>query len=188
MSLPALYPGVVKEYRAQPRYCTVEIPGFTDGAEQFPEADIMQSLGDRSEDTEVRIKPGDRVWLSFFNGDSRYPIIVGFRAKNQGNNVGTRHWEHENFDLQADQNYNLAAGENITLTAGTMITLTVGGSKVEISASTIAVIAAAIQMQGVMALQGQVTQTGGMTSDGINVPGHKHTSTAPGTPTSAPIP
>ena len=146
MSLPALYPGVVKAYDAVTRLCTVEIPGFTDGCEQFPVAEIMQALGDRTEHTEIRILAGDRVWLQFQNGDPRYPIIVGFRAKNRGNMVGTRHWEHENFDTQADQNIVIQAGQVITIEAGQQILLKVGGTTIDLTASLMQLTSAIIKL------------------------------------------
>lgn len=154
------WPAVVESYDAQTRQCVVSMEGITDGADGLI-AEIEQNLGDRSEHSEIRILPGDRVWVDFLAGDPRYPIITGFRARNASNMVGTRHWEHDNFTLDADQ--------TIRLTAGSKIELIVGGTKITLTPASITQIATAI------GLQGPVTQTGGdITSDGKSVQTHTH--------------
>lgn len=163
----ARWPAVVTLYEADPRQCEVSIPGITEGGSLA--AEIEQSLGDRSESTEIRIKTGDRVWVDFLANDPRYPIITGFRAKNTGNLIGTRHWEHENFTFIADQTVFIKAGQSVRVEAGALIELVVGESSLMIDASTIAQVAAQLN------LKGPVTQTGGdMTSDGISVQKHSH--------------
>lgn len=175
----ARWPAVVTLYSAQPRQCEVSIPGITDGGSLS--AEIEQSLGDRSEDTEIRIKAGDRVWVDFLANDPRYPIITGFRAKNTGNMVGTRHWEHENFTLNADQTVLIKAGESIRLEAGALIELVVEGSTISIDASTIA------QVATQLSIQGPVTQTGGdFLSNGISAQNHTHTEQGDGKDVSKP--
>lgn len=62
----------------------------------------MQAVGDRSENTEIRILEGDRVWLMFQNSDPRFPIITGYRAKETGNETAWRRWHHANIELTAD--------------------------------------------------------------------------------------
>lgn len=188
MSLPALWPGIVRSVDRNTRLCRVEIPGITDGTGVLPEAEIKQPLGDRSEDTEIRILPGDRVWLQFIGGDPRYPIIDSFRARNAANMVGTRHWEHENIDLQADQDFNLEAGATITQTAGetillgagTSITLVAGGSQLVISAAGIAALAQLLAQEG-------LAVTGTATANGANIGSdHTHTEQGDGAETSGP--
>lgn len=167
------WPAVVVSYDRPARQCVVAIPGITNGADGLI-AEIEQNLGDRSEHSEIRILPGDRVWVDFLAGDPRYPIITGFRARNQQNMVGTRHWEHENFTIDADQ--------TITLTAGSQIKLIVGGTSITLTAASITQIAAAI------ALQGPVAQTGGdMTSDGKSVQQHTHMEQGDGQQVSPPL-
>lgn len=100
--LPSRWPGEVVSYDAARRICRVQIPGITDGSTEFPEATIEQAIGDKSEHTEIRILPGDRVWLAFECGDSRFPIITGFRAKETGNETAFRRWHHANIELTAD--------------------------------------------------------------------------------------
>lgn len=175
----ARWPAVVTLYSAQPRQCEVSIPGITDGGSLV--AEIEQSLGDRSEHTEIRIKTGDRVWVDFLANDPRYPIITGFRAKNTGNMIGTRHWEHENFTFIADQTVLIKAGQSVRVEAGALIELVVAGSTLKIDASTIA------QVASQLSIQGPVTQTGGdMTSDGISVQAHTHTEQGDGKPVGPP--
>lgn len=137
MSLPSRIPGIVNSYDRQRRECRVEIPGYTDGAEEFPVAQFENPLGDKSEHTEIRILPGDRVWLAFENGDPRYPIITGFRPKQVGNVVGYRRWHHENIETDADQTQKHTAGTTYRVEAGQSITLIVGGSSIVMNDSSI---------------------------------------------------
>lgn len=174
------WPAVVTEYQNSPRRCLVDIPGITDGS-SLP-AEIEQSLGDRSEHTEIRILPGDRVWVDFLAGDQRYPIITGFRAKNRGNMLGTRHWEHENFTTNADETVLIKAGKSIRLEAGEKIELIVGGSTYTLTPDSIAAASAA------HTIKGPVTQTGGdITSDGKSVQTHTHREQGDGQLVSPPL-
>jgi len=183
------WPAVVVSYDRPSRQCVVSMEGITSGADGLV-AEIEQNLGDRSEHSEIRILPGDRVWVDFLAGDPRYPIITGFRARNAENMVGTRHWEHENFTLVADETQAFTAGTSIThqagqaitLTAGSKIELIVGGTSVTLTADSITQIAAAI------ALNGPVTQAGGdMTSDGKSMQTHTHMEQGDGAATSGPL-
>jgi hypothetical protein len=140
----------------------VSIPGITDGADSFPEAEIMQSLGDRSEETEIHIVAGDRVWLDFIGGDPKHPVIMGFRTKRTGNELTTRRWKHQNIETEAfetqrhtaETTYDVEAGEAITLTVGdntieittTLIKLTGGGSTLEMDADGIRLNGAEIRL------------------------------------------
>lgn len=132
------WPAVVKSVDRQRREVRVEIPGITDGADEMPIADIEYPIGDRSAQTEIRILEGDDVWVEFQGGDPRYPIITGFRVKQTGNEVGTRRWLHDNFELTADENYKLTAGVMIEKIVGAAnikiedgkITLTAGSSTI----------------------------------------------------------
>lgn len=123
-------PGFVVSYNASVRRARVSIPGVTDGSEVFPEADFCYPIGDKSEHTDIRVLPGDRVWLDFVNGDPRFPMIVGYRAKETDNAINVRRLHHANIELQADTNMALSA------TAGTM-TATAGGDVLIESATTI---------------------------------------------------
>lgn len=161
MSLSGEWPGVIRKIDRDRREVRVEIEGMTDGAEEWPVAQIRYPIGDKSKHTEIRILEGDLVWLVFQCGDPRYPIITGWRNPNEGNVVGFRRWHHENIESDADEtqkhtagktytieagtdiredakgNINIKAGKTITIEAGQSITLKVGGSTIVINSSSI---------------------------------------------------
>ncbi|MCA8037131.1 phage baseplate assembly protein V [Burkholderia arboris] len=91
------------------RIYRVRIPGLTDGCTEFPQAELCNPIGDKSEHTEISIKPGDRVWLAFQHGDPRYPVIVGFRPRNKENAIDWRRFEHANFEFLADNTFRIIA-------------------------------------------------------------------------------
>jgi len=188
--MPSLTPGFVASYDADTRTCRVRIPGVTDGAKVYPEAEIMQALGDKSEDTEIEILVNDRVWLSFINGDPNYPVIVGFRARNQSNMVGTRHWHHENiksdadtdqmhtagrdygvhatrdFAVLAERHLYIEADENLIITVGGNVTMNVTGNVTLAVIGNIISSATSWVHTGVMTIIGLLTGTGGMAISG----------------------
>jgi hypothetical protein len=122
-NLPGMWPGEVVSYHPATRTCRVRIPGITDGSTEFPEATIMQSIGDKSEHTEIRILAGDRVWLMFENSDQRFPIIMGFRAKETGNETTYRRWHHANIELTADGVFRINA-DQVEINGSSTIRLT----------------------------------------------------------------
>lgn len=107
-SIPGLWPGEVDSYDGAARTCRVRIPGVTDGSNLLPVAVFSNPLGDRATDgdsksrTEIRILPGDPVWLMFECGDPRFPIIMGYRTPREGNSTGWRRWRHTNIEMTAD--------------------------------------------------------------------------------------
>ena len=180
------WPAVVVSINREKRQPVVSIPGITDGSDGLL-AEIEQNIGDRSEHTEIRILAGDRVWVDFLGGDKRYPIITGFRAKNVENIVGTRHWEHERFTVDADESVTITAGQTIRLQAGALIELVVGGSTITITPEQIAQVAAALAITAPTTINGAITTTGGMTIDGIVFGGHSHMEQGDGAPVGPPI-
>lgn len=134
----SLWPAIVRSVDRARREIRVEIPTLTDGADEFPLAEINYPIGDKSVDTEIRIAEGDEVNIEFRGGDPRYPIIMGYRPRHVGNEVGTRRWAHDNFELTADEVYKLVAGTKIEKIVGAAsiviedgkITLTAGGSTI----------------------------------------------------------
>ena len=149
-----LIPAIVSSYDRAKRTCRISIPGLTDGADTLPEAVLMAPVGDKSEHTEARILPGDRCYVAFINGDTRYPIIMGFRSKEAGNVVMFRRWHHENIETDADQTqkhtagttYTVDAGTNINIEAGSSITLSAGGSTIVINSSGVTINGAQINL------------------------------------------
>lgn len=133
------YPAVVRSVDRDRREVRVEIPGITDGAEVFPLAEIEYPIGDRSEQTEIRIVEGDRVWVAFHAGDPRYPIITGFRAKHAGNGIEWRRWAHDNFEITADGIHRIIAMEKAEVI--------VGASKIEVTDGVIKLIAGSASIE-----------------------------------------
>lgn len=179
MRMPSYTPGFVESVNRETRRCRVRFPG-TEGAEKLPEADVLYPLGDKSEHTEIRILPGDRVWLDFVNGDPRFPIILGFRPKETDNAMEWRRWHHDNIELTADTDFIVTAtGGSVLIEAGTVVTIR----------------APAIHLEGPTTVTGHLTfeagatGTGSLTVNGKNV-GSTHThsgvSTGGGT-TGAPV-
>lgn len=167
------YPAIIRQVDRERREVRVEIPPYTDGAGELPIAEISYPIGDDSRDTEIRLVEGREVWVSFIAGDPRRPLITGFRNPNIGNVVGMRRWNHDSFEINADQVF--------TVNAGTKIALIVGGSSLIITASAIQQLATALGIEAKTAIKGPVTQTGGdITSDGISVQHHTHPTAPPG--------
>lgn len=115
------------------REVRVEVPGITDGAALMPLAEIEYPIGDSSEQTEIRVLPGDRVWVVFERGDPRYPIITGYRTKRVGNVVGWRRWFHDSFEIIADLIHRVKAGTKAEVDAGEEVHLHVGGTEIKIT-------------------------------------------------------
>lgn len=144
--LPSLAPAFVRSVDRDSREIRVEIPPHTDGASEWPTAEMCYPIGDDSPNTEIRVVVGMPVWVAFRGGDERYPIIMGHRPVNTGNEVGTRRWNHDNFELNADDDYTLNAGKTVHINAGTQIKLAVGGSTITITGAQIAAIASLIKL------------------------------------------
>lgn len=173
------YPGFIRHVDRDRREVRVEIPPFTDGAAEWPLAEIEYPLGDDSRNTEIRLVEGREVYVEFLAGDPRRPLITGFRNPNVGNVVGMRRWNHDNFEINADDVF--------TVNAGAKIALVVGGTSLVLTPEAIAQLATALSMKGETAIEGAVTQTGGdITSDGVSVQNHPHTDSMNGQ-TSAPL-
>lgn len=150
-NIPGMLPGTVVEYIAATRECKIDIPGMTDGGNEKLMAAIMQSVGDASEKTEIEILPGDRVWVQFEEGDPRFPIIVGHRARNQDNRIDWRRWHHKNVEVMADEvvqlhtpkgvvkvssggaRVDVQADSEVHVTAGSSITMTVGEATIRVT-------------------------------------------------------
>ncbi|WP_293006037.1 hypothetical protein [Nitrosomonas sp.] len=122
--MPGRYPAIVKSYDQDRRTCRIEIPGVTDGADVFPEAEIEYPIGDKARSganaTEIEILPGDTIWIAFIGGDSRYPIITGYRNPQSGNSTDWRRFHHANIELTADGMMKLNA-ETVEINATNVI-------------------------------------------------------------------
>ena len=112
---------VVKSYSASSHRARIEIPGMTDGADTLPEAEIMYPIGELHSDTEILIREGDKVYIDWLiDGDSRTPVIVGYRNPKTGNLVDIRRIRQTNIELIADSHILLDAPK-ITLKHKEMI-------------------------------------------------------------------
>lgn len=184
--MPGRYPAVVKEYLKDRRTCRVEIPGLTDGADVFPEAEIEYPIGDKSKSgahfTEIEIVAGDTVWIAFIGGDPRYPIITGWRNPQTGNGVDWRRWHHANMELLADQLMKLISGGDMLLKSATKITIEApeviancGTATVNASSST-TIDSPETEITGNLTVSGNVTFNGGSVAHGgVNIgKTHKH--------------
>jgi hypothetical protein len=159
-----LMPAEVDSIDREKRIARVRIPGLTDGATSLPEAQFCNPVGDKSEHTEIRIKPGDRVWLAFEGGDPRYPVIVGYRPRNQENGIDWRRFEHANFQFDADQNFIINAGANVTVNA---VNVAVNASsKATVTSPSILVDSADTKFTGPVTIQGLLTYAAGMSGTG----------------------
>jgi len=180
---------IIRGYNAQTRRVKVEILGLTEGAEEFPEAELEYPLGDDTTETEIRLRP--LVWVDFINDDMRYPIVTGNRCKNAGNDTEWRRFKHENIQLEAFQDMVLTVGNNleitvqgttsingtgdVTIESGATVLVKAGASTVSITDSgvtvestTVDINATTTTVNGALVIQGLTSINGGMISTGIN--------------------
>ena len=159
--MPGRYPAIVRSYDQNRRTCRVEIPGLTDGGDVLPEAELEYSLSDKSRvgnyATEVEILAGDTVWVAFVGGDSRYPIVTGYRNGQAGNSVDWRRFHHRNLELLADQLMNFIAGNDLLVKSGTHVT---------VQAPRVTIDSPQTDVTGKLTVQGLLTYAGGMSGSG----------------------
>ncbi len=148
--LPSLWPGEVVSYDPAARACRVRIEGITDGSDTLPEAVFNNALGDNAATTEIRILPGDPVWLMFEGGDPRFPIIMGYRTPRAANTSGWRRWQHANMQFVAE---------------GTML-LTVGATQISITDGLVAVNGADVTMDQNLMVNGSIVSHADITAAG----------------------
>jgi hypothetical protein len=182
------YPAVVASYDAQARQCRVKIDGITDGMEAMPLAEIEYPIGDKSRaganTTELEILAGDTVWVSFMCGDSRYPIITGYRNPNTGNSTNWRRIHHANIEQLADALIKLIAGGDFLIQSGSSVTVKAPSVTIDAANTTITGNCA---ISGALAVSGATTSAGGIKgAGGLSFEGHKHTSSSSGSDTSTP--
>jgi len=171
-------PGFVVSYDAPTRTARVNFPG-AEGAEEFPVATFCYPIGDKSEHTDIRVLPGDRVWLDFIGDDPRHPIILGFRPKETDNAIDVRRLHHKRIELVADTDMLLQG------TSGNM--LIKAGSTITLQAPNI-VLDGATRVTGHLTYQSGITGTGSATSNGKDVSdAHAHKLVKAGTDTSGTV-
>lgn len=168
-----LMPAEVDSIDRERRIVKIRIPGLTDGAMDLPEAQLCNPMGDASEHTEIRIQPGDRVWLAFEGGDTRYPVIVGYRPRNQDNGIDWRRFSHANFNFNADGVFEIVAGAKVHITAPEVL-VTSASSHFTGAVTIDGLLTYAGGMTGSGGDGAAATITGGMTVDGISATTHTH--------------
>lgn len=186
-----LIPAEVESIDRERRIARVRIPGLTDGATSLPEAQFCNPIGDKSEHTEIRILPGDRVWLAFEGGDPRYPVIVGYRPRNQENGIDWRKFHHANFQFDADSNFIINAGAKVTINAPEVVVN--ASTKATVVSPSVLVdspsskFTGAVEVAGAFTYKAGMTGTGGasiaggMSNNGKNIGSdHKHSGVATG--------
>lgn len=123
-SLGRWTPGVIDSVDSRNRIVRVQIQGLTDGAQQYPEAEICYPVGEDSRETDRLIKPGALVWLDFVGGNPKYPIITGYRCPQRGNADGVHRIAQQRIELLADADMELSATSGtLTIKAGTKVVL-----------------------------------------------------------------
>lgn len=150
--LPAVVASVTDDDR-EGRLYRISIPGLTDGAAVMPRAQLCNPIGDESEHTEIRVPAGARVWVAFEGGDPRFPVIVGFRPKNQENGIDWRRFFHANFQFNADNTFEVIAGTQVHVKAPT----------VNVDTTTANITADDTNVSGNLTVGGLLTFNGGMT-------------------------
>lgn len=186
---------IIRGYNAQTRRVKVEIPGLTDGAEDWPEAELEYPLGDDATDTEVRLTP--LVWVDFINDDMRYPIVTGNRCKNKGNSADWRRWRHENMQLEAYHDMVLTVGNDLTadvqgevsvnaegdifLDSASKVTIKVGGSTIEVVDGNVKITSLAVDVDATLTtINGQLVVNGASTFNNMATFNGQIVSTATG--------
>lgn len=161
--IPGKVPAVVASYDKGRRECRVHIPGLTDGSGPGMLAEIEYPIGDKSKAgefcTDILIQSGDLIWCEFEGGDSRYPIITGFRNPRVGNGTDWRRFHQANMELLATQLMNLIAGGHVLVqSTGAAITIK--------SPSLVTIEAPLTHIKGALTVDSLITGTGGMTVSG----------------------
>jgi len=134
MKLSGRFPAIVDSYDQTTRECLIKIPFLTDDSEQLLLADIEYPIGDKFNNTEIEILTGDEVWIAFIGGDSRYPIITGYRNPKIGNAIDWRKFHHKNIEISANEIAKITAKELI-IDANISITGTVTNNGINISST-----------------------------------------------------
>lgn len=166
------YQGVVESYNGNGRMCRVLIPSQTDGSNVALEAVFCNPLGDRPEDTEIRILAGDKIWIEFEAGDERFPIITGYRTPREGNPVDWRRWQHKNIELTAEETLIINATNVVWNVSGNFTKHVAGDDTTDVggamgsTAGTSTHQSATHEITAQTAIIGNTAITGGLATDG----------------------
>ncbi|NDY89700.1 hypothetical protein [Ideonella livida] len=178
-------PGEIASVDQVRRVVRVRIPGITDGAEVYPEADLCYPLGERPDLSEIRLMPGDPVWLDFVRGNPKYPVVIGYRCPQAGNAQGVRRVQHDQIEMKADSALLVeAVGGGLLIKAGTRIKL--AAPNLEIDGD--AVFRGGVTLERLVTVLQGLQVTGGQVKHLGQDIGATHTHGTPSGPSTPPVP
>lgn len=192
------YPAVVVSYDGGTRLAKVKLEPLDEGADTALDAELLYPLGDKS-NTAIEVLANDPVWVEFEAGDPRYPIIVGYRNKREGNDDTTRRYHHHgSFEILADNIIKIKGDVKVIVESQTVEviapTVTVTGTTVTVNATNTNItslvnITGNTSITGNLAVAGAISGTGGggasiagsvtvssgdVVADGKSLKGHTH--------------
>jgi len=185
------YPAVVVSYDGVTRLAKIKLEPLDEGADTALDAELLYPLGDKS-NTAIEVLANDPVWVEFEAGDPRYPIIVGYRNKREGNDDTTRRYHHHgSFEILADNIIKIKGNVKVIVESETVevhaTTVTVTATHTNITSlvnitgntSITGNLAVAGEIRGTggsgAAIAGNVTvSTGDVLADGKSLKGHTH--------------
>ena len=110
------YPATILSYDAASRTARISVEPFTKNAPEGLKAIFAYAVGEDDRKTEIKVMPGDEVWIFFESGQPRAPIIAFYRSHGIGARIDTRAIEQENIEILANANASIMA-EQISLYA-----------------------------------------------------------------------
>jgi len=157
------YPAVVVSYDGVTRLAKVKLEPLDDGADTVLDAELLYPLGDKS-NTAIEVLANDPVWVEFEAGDPRYPIIVGYRNKREGNDDTTRRYHHHgSFEILADNIIKIKGDVKVIVE---IQTVEVTAPTVTVTATTVTVTATNTNITSLVNITGNTSITGNLSVAG----------------------
>jgi len=157
------YPAVVVSYDGVTRLAKVKLEPLDDGADTVLDAELLYPLGDKS-NTAIEVLANDPVWVEFEAGDPRYPIIVGYRNKREGNDDTTRRYHHHgSFEILADNIIKIKGDVKVIVESQTV---EVTAPTVTVTATTVTVTATNTNITSLVNITGNTSITGNLSVAG----------------------
>lgn len=157
------YPAVVMSYDGVTRLAKVKLEPLDEGADTMLDAELLYPLGDKS-NTAIEVLANDPVWVEFEAGDPRYPIIVGYRNKREGNDDSTRRYHHHgSFEILADNIIKIKGDVKVIVESQTV---EVTAPTVTVTATTVTVTATNTNITSLVNITGNTSITGNLSVAG----------------------